>query len=111
LVPDWVVDGVAQELDCSPHLVRPVFTQRGKYHDVLRESGIFGADSRVVAGDVWELDLMLPILLDMKGAFIKRPMTPEHEVAIVREEISRGRARISDDLEGLLSDIQKLHRG
>lgn len=110
LVPDWVVDRVAHELDCSPHLLRPVFTQRGKYHDVLGESGILKADSRVVAGDVWELDLMLPILLDMKGAFITRQMTPEHEVAIVREEVSRGRARISDDLEGLLSDIQELHR-
>lgn len=110
LVPDWLINGVAQELDCSPHLVRPVFTQRGKYHEVLRESGIFEADSRVVAGDVWELDLMLPILLDMKGAFITRPMTPEHELAIIEGEISRGRARISDNLEGLLSDIRELHQ-
>ncbi len=111
IVPDFVVDGIAAELDCSPHLVRPVFTQRGKYFDVLRESGIFEADTRVVAGDVWELDLMLPILLDMKGAFITRPMTPEHEKAIVRQEISRGRAKISDNLEGLLSDIRELHQG
>lgn len=110
IVPDFVVDGIAAELDCSPHLVRPVFTQRGKYFDVLRASGIFEADTRVVAGDVWELDLMLPILLDMKGAFITRPMTPEHEKAIVGQEISRGRAKISDNLEGLLSDIRELHQ-
>lgn len=110
IVPDFVVDGIAAELDCSPHLVRPVFTQRGKYFDVLRESGIFEADTRVVAGDVWELDLMLPILLNMKGAFITRPMTPEHEKAIVGQEISHGRAKISDNLEGLLSDIRELHQ-
>jgi len=110
LVPDWVVDGVATELDCSPHLVRPVFTQRGKYHAVLKESGILEASSRVIAGDVWELDLMLPILLDMKGAFITRSMTPAHEIAIVKEEISRGRARIAGSLEGLLSGIRELHQ-
>lgn len=110
LVPDFVIDGIAAELDCSPHLVRPVFTQRGKYYDVLKESGIFEADTQVVAGDVWELDLMLPILLEMKGAFITRSMTPEHEVAIIEDEIRRGRARITDNLEGLLSDIRELHQ-
>jgi hypothetical protein len=110
LTPDQIMDGIAAELDCSPHLVRPVFTQRGRYYDVLKESGIFEADSRVVAGDVWELDLMLPILLNMKGAFITRQMTPEHEIAIVQKETESRRAKIAHNLDGLFSVLEELHR-
>lgn len=109
LTPEFVVDGVAAVLHCSPHLVRPVFTQRGKYYEALRKSGIFDAESRVVAGDVWELDLMLPLLLDMKVAFITRPMTPVHEIAIVRHEVGRGMAVIADNLAELLFGIRELH--
>lgn len=46
----------------------------------------------------------------MKGVLITRKMTPKHEVAIVREEISYGRARIADNSEGLILNIQELHQ-
>lgn len=109
IVPDFVIDGIAAELDCKPDLLRPVFTQRGKYYQVLKDSGIFEATSSVVAGDVWELDLMLPLLLDMKAAFITRPMTPQHELAIVQREVDRGRATIASNLEELFANIKELH--
>lgn len=110
LVPDWFVDGVAAELDYRPQLERPVFTQRGRYYEILRESGIFEAESRVIAGDVWELDLMLPLCLKMKGALITRSMTPKHEIAIVEEEVRRGRAKISNNLQELFEHIRELHQ-
>lgn len=110
LTPDWTMPEMPTELDCKPHLIRPVYTQRGRYYGVLEGSGFMAAKSRVFAGDVWEMDLMLPMLLGVKGAYITRPTTPEHEKAIVTEEVRRGRARISHNLEGLLSDIRELHQ-
>ena len=110
LVPDFVIEGVAAKLDCSPHLLRKVFTQRGEYYKVLRDIGVLEAKSGVVAGDVWELDLMLPLLLGMKAAFITRAMTPLHEKAIVQKQVEQGRAKMVSSLEELYFALEELHQ-
>lgn len=107
----WNGPGIPDELDLRPHLERAVQLQRKIYYETLAETGIFQSDgSAIMVGDVWELDLALPMASQVvKGAFITRPETPAHELAIVRDEVEKGRAAIANDLEELYGKIVELH--
>ena len=67
-----------------PGLPRPVLLRRRAYFDVLdglrREAGLDWADVRV-AGDIFELDLSLPVALGASVALIANPHTPAYERA------------------------------
>jgi hypothetical protein len=105
----WQYDGLPEEIDCSPHLKRRVYTQRKRYYESLERTGIFGADKKTVIGDIWELDLMLAFLLGLKGVLITKEMTPNHEMEIVRSYVENGVARIEAGLEGVLAAVKDLH--
>ena len=84
--------GVAAEL-AVPDLERPVLLRRRAYHDILREildaAGATFADL-VVIGDIFELDLALPLALGARIGLGASPHTPPYERAFV-EAHPRGR--------------------
>jgi len=65
-------------------LTRPVLLRRRKYHEVLAEL-LGGRDFRelTVVGDIFELDLAMPMALGARVGLIAGPHTPAHEVAYV----------------------------
>lgn len=95
LEPTW--DGVATELRI-PGLDRPVLLRRRTYHDmlaaVLAEAGSSFAELTVV-GDIFELDLALPLALGAKIGLVRGPRTPQYELDFVS---SHERGRVIEEL-------------
>jgi hypothetical protein len=85
-------DGAPAEL-VVPGLERPVLLRRRNYHDILREvlasAGATFADL-VVIGDIFELDLALPLSLGARVGLVASAHTPPYERAFV-EAHPRGR--------------------
>jgi hypothetical protein len=69
-----------------PGLARPVLLRRRAYHRVLSElvdrEGVRFGDV-LVAGDIFELDLALPLSLGARVALVINPFTPAYERAFV----------------------------
>lgn len=69
-----------------PGLERPVLLRRRSYHEVLdalrREQGAVWTEGWVV-GDIFELDLALPLALGMNVVLVAGPSTPAYERAFV----------------------------
>jgi hypothetical protein len=76
-----------------PGLERPVLLRRRAYHDTLRsvldEAGVRW-DQLVVVGDIFELDLAMPLALGARVGLVESPRTPDYERAFV-ESHPRGR--------------------
>lgn len=76
---------VASEL-AVPGLARPVLLRRRAYHDILRaildDAGATFADLTVI-GDIFELDLALPLALGARVGLIATPRTPDYERTFV----------------------------
>jgi len=76
-----------------PGLSRPVLLRRRAYHDILRElleaAGAAWAEL-VVIGDIFELDLALPLALGARIGLVASAHTPPYERAFV-EAHPRGR--------------------
>ncbi|MFN0247410.1 MAG: HAD family hydrolase [Kofleriaceae bacterium] len=89
--------GVAAEL-ALPGLARPVLLRRRRYHDILadilRAANATFADL-VVVGDIFELDLAMPLALGARVGLVSSARTPVYERAFVAEH---PRARMIDDL-------------
>lgn len=79
LAPDF--DGVPESI-AVPGLKRPILPRRKHYFDVLErlrtEVGADWADVRVV-GDIFELDLVLPLTLGASVALVVNEHTPQYE--------------------------------
>jgi hypothetical protein len=77
--------GVPDEL-AVPGLDRPVLLRRRAYHDILRElldaTGAAFTDL-VVIGDIFELDLALPLALGARIGLVSSVHTPPYERAFV----------------------------
>ncbi len=89
--------GAATELDV-PGLDRPVLLRRHAYHDILKE--VLDASSAtfadlVVIGDIFELDLAMPLSLGARVGLVATSRTPPYERAFVE---AHPRARIINDL-------------
>lgn len=84
---------------------RSVIIKRGHYYDVLRqlwqESGADAA-STLVCGDIFELDLALPLALGTRVHLVYHEQTPPYEVAYLREH---PRGSVSTDLAGVLEHV------
>jgi hypothetical protein len=85
--------GVDAEL-AVPGLARPVLLRRRTYHDILARcladaGGVAWADL-VVVGDIFELDLALPLALGARVGLVVGPRTPRYELEFV-EKHARGR--------------------
>lgn len=81
-----------------PGLERPVLLRRRNYFEILwelvREAGATFADL-VVVGDIFELDLALPLALGARVNLVASPRTPAYERAFVA---SHPRGRVLEDL-------------
>lgn len=77
--------GVAAEL-ALPGLSRPVLLRRRAYHDilaaVLAEAGA-SWDDLIVVGDIFELDLAMPLALGARVGLVTSAHTPAYERAFV----------------------------
>lgn len=95
LMPDW--DGAPAELRV-PGLERPVLLRRQHYHDmlaaVLKEAG-GSFEELTVVGDIFELDLALPLALGARVGLVRGPRTPQYELDFVAQH---PRGRVIDDL-------------
>lgn len=67
-----------------PGLHRPVLLRRRKYHDVLAEL-LAGRDfaALTVVGDIFELDLAMPLAMGARIGLVAGPHTPAHELDYV----------------------------
>jgi hypothetical protein len=92
---DW--SGAPAEL-ALPGLARPVLLRRRAYFDILRglveAAGATFADL-VVIGDIFELDLAMPLSLGARVGLVASARTPGYERAYVA---SHPRARMIEDL-------------
>ena len=81
-----------------PGLERPILLRRAAYHEILRtlleQAGATFADL-VVVGDIFELDLAMPLALGARVGLVASPRTPAYERAFVE---AHPRCRIIDDL-------------
>lgn len=81
-----------------PGLERPVLLRRREYYDILRaildEAGAEFADL-VVVGDIFELDLAMPLALGARVGLVTSPRTPSYERAFVA---AHPRGSLVDDL-------------
>ncbi len=81
-----------------PGLDRPVLLRRRQYHDILgdilRSANATFADL-VVVGDIFELDLAMPLALGARVGLVSSPRTPPYERAYVE---AHPRARMIDNL-------------
>lgn len=81
-----------------PGLARPVLLRRHNYHAILREildaAGAEFADL-VVVGDIFELDLAMPLALGARVGLVASGHTPAYERAFVQ---GHPRGRIIEDL-------------
>lgn len=78
-------DGIAPELDL-PGLARPVLLRRRMYHDILKSVlDLAGATfaQLVVIGDIFELDLAMPLALGARVGLVVSSHTPAYERAYV----------------------------
>jgi phosphoglycolate phosphatase-like HAD superfamily hydrolase len=89
--------GAEAELEV-PGLDRPVLLRRRAYHDILKEildaAGATFADL-VVIGDIFELDLAMPLSLGARVGLVATDRTPPYERAFVE---AHPRARIIESL-------------
>jgi hypothetical protein len=89
--------GVAESM-AVPDLTRPVLLRRREYFTILKqivdEAGATFADL-VVVGDIFELDLALPLALGARVGLVTSPRTPGYERAFVA---GHPRGRLIDEL-------------
>ena len=89
--------GVAAEL-AVPGLARPVLLRRRAYHDILQtivhDAGATFAEL-VVVGDIFELDLAMPLALGARVGLVSSARTPPYERGFVE---AHPRAQMIEDL-------------
>ncbi len=88
----------APESLALPDLARPVLLRRREYYAIIKqildEAGATFADL-VVVGDIFELDLAMPLALGARVGLVTSPRTPSYERAFVE---SHPRGRLIHDL-------------
>jgi FMN phosphatase YigB (HAD superfamily) len=84
---------------------RKVAIKRGHYYDLVShlwaESGA-DPEQTLVCGDIFELDLALPLALGCRVHLVHHDQTPPYEVAFLRDH---PRASVSVELAGVLEQI------
>ncbi len=102
--PDERFDSVPETIEV-PDLERPIYPRRGHYFDLLQsiwtETGTNPAET-LVAGDIFELDLMLPAVLGSEVMLVTKPRTaPFEKTACAALE----RGSVTDDLHAVLARL------
>lgn len=93
------------ETQSLPGLPRPVYLRRGRYYEVLRriwnETGT-APERTLLVGDIYELDLAMPLHLGVAIHLIVGGTTPEYEQRFVSAEARGG---VSPDLDAVLGRV------
>jgi FMN phosphatase YigB (HAD superfamily) len=96
--------GAPETLDV-PDLDRPVLLRRRHYHSILRavldDAGAEFAEL-VVIGDIFELDLAMPLALGARVGLVASERTPAYERAFVA---AHSRGRVLDDVRDVPSFV------
>lgn len=83
--PDF--DLVPESLDVPGHL-RPVLLRRPRYFDALdtamERSGVQSWEDVTVIGDIFELDLALPMAMGARVGLLAGPYTPPYEIEFLK---------------------------
>ncbi len=85
----YVIDEDFEKLPATmqlPGLSRPVLLRRRLYYEVLdelRRSAGVGWEDVLVVGDIFELDLCLPLALGARVGLVLNPFTPDYERAFI----------------------------
>ena len=98
--------GVPETMEL-PGLARPVFLRRPHYYKVLEALRTrHGArwDEVVVVGDIFELDLALPLALGAQVGLLANEYTPPYELQFLREH---PRARLLGNMAELTAFLQR----
>lgn len=97
-------DAVPETIDLDS-LERPIYPRRGHYFDLLRtiwdETGTT-PETTLVAGDIFELDLVLPAVLGSEVMLVTKPRTAEFEKTACAA-LERG--SVTDDLHAVLARL------
>ena len=96
--PDW--DGVDESM-AMPGLQRPVLLRRRLYFealDRLRVGAGIGWEDVVVVGDIFELDLCLPLAMGGRVGLFANPFTPPYEVDYLAAHPRGAIIRSMDDI-------------
>ncbi len=102
--PDERFDAIPETVRVD-ELDRPIYPRRGHYFDVLR--GVWNdtqttPEETLIAGDIFELDLMLPAALGSEVMLVTKPRTPDFE-KIGCAALERG--SVTDDLHAVLARL------
>ncbi len=102
--PDPRFDGIPATVQLDD-LARPIYPRRGHYFEVLR--GVWNdtgtkPEETLVAGDIFELDLMLPALLGSEVMLVTKPRTADFEKTGCAA-LERG--SVTDDLHAVLARL------
>jgi len=94
-----------EDLELSGLACRKVIIKRGHYYDLLKQlwsqTGSTPAET-LVCGDIFELDLALPMALGCRGHLVRGNQTPDYELEYIR---SHPRGSVSEELSGVLELI------
>lgn len=121
---DWLVDRVVgsarkyvigdnidsmPETLSIPNLDRPIYVQRSQYHRILSTIlANYDADwtTMTVLGDIFELDLSLPLAMGSTVGLMRNPFSPAYEVDFLNQH---ERGAVHDTLENALQWVESLH--
>ena len=101
-VLDDAFDAVPEAMTL-PGLPRPVLLRREKYHSVLAEllrNHDLDWSDLVVVGDIFELDLSLPLAMGAKVGLLKNDFTPDYEQRFLESHPRGGVLTAVDQIPG-----------
>ena len=108
----YVVDDSVTTLPESiriPNLKRPIYVRRSQYHTILSQI-LRDYDSSwtetIVLGDIFELDLSLPLSMGSTVGLMVNPFSPQYEVDYLKDH---QQGAVHTDLASALQWIEDLH--
>lgn len=91
-----------------PNLERPIYVHRAHYNTILSKIlSDYGAswESMTVLGDIFELDLSLPIAMGSTVGLMQNPFSPQYEIDFLK---THERGTVHSTLKSALQWIQRL---
>ena len=107
----YVIDDSISSLPESltiPNLERPIYVRRSQYHSILTQilrDYSSSWESTTVLGDIFELDLSLPLVMGSTVGLMQNPFSPQYEVEFLQ---AHERGAVHQDLAAALKWIGSL---
>jgi len=106
-VIDDSIDSLPESLNV-PNLERPIYVRRSHYHTILTQilkDYDAGWENTTVLGDIFELDLSLPLVMGSTVGLMQNPFSPQYEVDYLQSHV---RGSVHGDLASALKWIENL---